>query len=214
MHGRRRRNHFLKPLLRERVGGELDTRVSRPSRAVSRVPLSTHSLRESLRATLAQQTLPLAPRKFSIIMDHSIRRPCPAVAALLLVVSCGGNGGAPSTQGGQSGTGAAGSEGSSTGSAGAANSAGGTTASASGAPSGGVAAAIGGGGTSTTGGSSGSGGSLESGGSGGAQVVGNCSPPDDLYNPIPNLSLTGCVDPSDPTKLTARAVPYEVNSPL
>jgi hypothetical protein len=45
-------------------------------------------------------------------------------------------------------------------------------------------------------------------------VVGNCSPPTDIYNPIANLSQTGCVDPSDPTKLSARAVPYEVNSPL
>jgi len=52
------------------------------------------------------------------------------------------------------------------------------------------------------------------GGTGGAPVIGTCSPPDDLYNPIQNLSQTGCVDPTDPTKLTARAVPYEVNSPL
>ena len=35
-----------------------------------------------------------------------------------------------------------------------------------------------------------------------------------MYNPIQNLSQTGCVDPSDPTKLAMRAVPYEVNSPL
>lgn len=45
-------------------------------------------------------------------------------------------------------------------------------------------------------------------------MVGTCSPPADIYSPIEKLSLTGCVDPTDPTKLTARAVSYEVNSPL
>jgi uncharacterized repeat protein (TIGR03806 family) len=48
----------------------------------------------------------------------------------------------------------------------------------------------------------------------GGAVIGNCSPPADIYNPITNLSQTGCVNPSDPTKFIARAVPYEVNSPL
>jgi uncharacterized repeat protein (TIGR03806 family) len=47
-----------------------------------------------------------------------------------------------------------------------------------------------------------------------AGVVGNCSPPDDIYNPIQSLTLTGCMDPKDPTKPIDRAVPYEVNSPL
>ena len=47
-----------------------------------------------------------------------------------------------------------------------------------------------------------------------APQVGNCTAPADIYNPIASLSLTGCVDPSDPTKFTSRAVPYEVNSPL
>jgi uncharacterized repeat protein (TIGR03806 family) len=36
----------------------------------------------------------------------------------------------------------------------------------------------------------------------------------DLDQPPAQLSLTGCVDPKDPTKLAAAAVPYEVNSPL
>jgi uncharacterized repeat protein (TIGR03806 family) len=86
--------------------------------------------------------------------------------------------------------------------------AGGTTAGTGG-------AAIGGGGAATGGG--GAAGSVSNGGAGGASgaaVVGNCSPPDDLYNPIQNLSQTGCVDATDPTKLATRAVPYEVNSPL
>src|SRR5262245_16945735 len=45
-----------------------------------------------------------------------------------------------------------------------------------------------------------------------AAAVGNCSPPADIYNPIPSLTLTGCMDPKDPTKPVSRAVPYEVNS--
>jgi hypothetical protein len=45
-------------------------------------------------------------------------------------------------------------------------------------------------------------------------VIGTCSAPTDIYNPIVNLSQTGCVDPNDPTKFTSRAVLYEVNSPL
>ena len=49
---------------------------------------------------------------------------------------------------------------------------------------------------------------------GAAPVVGNCSPPDDIYSPIQSLINTGCVDPKDPTKPTSRAVTYEVNSPL
>jgi uncharacterized repeat protein (TIGR03806 family) len=142
-------------------------------------------------------------------MDHSNRTPFSAIATLLLVVGCGGNGSGPSGQGGQSGSGVAGSGGSSAGSAGALNGAAGATAGAGGAANGGAATG-GGSGASTAG----SGGSSGSGGSGGAPVVGTCSPPDDTFNPIQNLSQTGCVDPTDPTKFAARAVPYEVNSPL
>jgi uncharacterized repeat protein (TIGR03806 family) len=47
-----------------------------------------------------------------------------------------------------------------------------------------------------------------------APKVGNCTAPDDTFNPIASLSLTGCMDPSDTTKFNARAIPYEVNSPL
>jgi cytochrome c553 len=49
---------------------------------------------------------------------------------------------------------------------------------------------------------------------GDGQVTGTCSPPDDIYKPIEKLSLTGCVDPQNPKDMSARAVPYEVNSPL
>lgn len=45
-------------------------------------------------------------------------------------------------------------------------------------------------------------------------MVGTCSPPADVFSPITTLSLTGCVDPTDPRKPIARAVSYEVNSPL
>ncbi|HEX4405473.1 MAG TPA: hypothetical protein VH560_11630 [Polyangia bacterium] len=47
-----------------------------------------------------------------------------------------------------------------------------------------------------------------------APKVGNCTVPDDTFSPIASLSLTGCMDPINPTKFNARAVPYEVNSPL
>jgi uncharacterized repeat protein (TIGR03806 family) len=36
----------------------------------------------------------------------------------------------------------------------------------------------------------------------------------DLDQPVSKLSLTGCMDPKNPTKFIAAAVPYEVNSPL
>jgi uncharacterized repeat protein (TIGR03806 family) len=44
--------------------------------------------------------------------------------------------------------------------------------------------------------------------------VGNCTPPTDVFSPIETLSKTGCVDPSDPRKPIARAIAYELNSPL
>jgi len=47
-----------------------------------------------------------------------------------------------------------------------------------------------------------------------AAKVGNCTVPVDTFSPIASLSLTGCMDPSDTTKFNARAIPYEVNSPL
>ena len=47
-----------------------------------------------------------------------------------------------------------------------------------------------------------------------AGLRGACSPPIDLDQPAPKLSLTGCVDPMDPTRLADVVVPYEVNSPL
>jgi hypothetical protein len=44
--------------------------------------------------------------------------------------------------------------------------------------------------------------------------MGTCTPPTDVFSPIDTLSKTGCVDPMDPTKPIARAVTYELNSPL
>jgi len=52
------------------------------------------------------------------------------------------------------------------------------------------------------------------GSAGNAGVLGTCSPPSDVFAPIETLSQTGCVDPSDPRKLVARAINYELNSPL
>ena len=69
---------------------------------------------------------------------------------------------------------------------------------------GGIAGSVGGAGSAGIAGSSG--------GSGGA--VGTCAPPKDVFSPIETLSQTGCVDPTDPRKPVARAVSYELNSPL
>jgi hypothetical protein len=45
-------------------------------------------------------------------------------------------------------------------------------------------------------------------------VPGACAPPLDIRCPYPKLSQTGCMDPTDPLKMAAAVVPYEVNSPL
>jgi hypothetical protein len=41
-----------------------------------------------------------------------------------------------------------------------------------------------------------------------------CTPPEMTALPICKLSQTGCMDPTNPTKLAANAIPYQVNSPL
>ena len=77
--------------------------------------------------------------------------------------------------------------------------------------SGGAGAASGGlAGASNSAGSAGS--LIGASGSGGA--VGTCTPPSNVFSPIEALSQTGCVDPSDPRKPFARAIAYELNSPL
>jgi uncharacterized repeat protein (TIGR03806 family) len=48
----------------------------------------------------------------------------------------------------------------------------------------------------------------------GSASVGACAPPTDVFSPVVKLTETGCVDPANPTKPHARAVSYEVNSPL
>lgn len=70
-----------------------------------------------------------------------------------------------------------------------------------------------GGNTVNSGGIAGAFGGASTAGSGGGGV-GNCTPPVDVFSPIETLSQTGCVDPTDPRKPIARAVGYEVNSPL
>jgi uncharacterized repeat protein (TIGR03806 family) len=45
-------------------------------------------------------------------------------------------------------------------------------------------------------------------------IPGTCTPPLDVRYPYQKLSQTGCVDPNNPTKLAAKVIPYEVNSPL
>lgn len=43
---------------------------------------------------------------------------------------------------------------------------------------------------------------------------GQCTVPAKLDCPVPKLSLTGCMDATNPTKLASSVIPYEVNSPL
>jgi uncharacterized repeat protein (TIGR03806 family) len=43
---------------------------------------------------------------------------------------------------------------------------------------------------------------------------GDCSPPTDIDSPFQKLSQTGCMDSAHETNFIARAIPYEVNSPL
>jgi uncharacterized repeat protein (TIGR03806 family) len=43
---------------------------------------------------------------------------------------------------------------------------------------------------------------------------GQCTPPTNIYCPVPKLSLTGCMDATNPTRFAAAVIPYEVNSPL
>src|SRR5580658_7383179 len=45
-------------------------------------------------------------------------------------------------------------------------------------------------------------------------TVQTCAPPVNTVLPICDLSLTGCMDPTTPTMVNAKAVYYEVNSPL
>lgn len=123
------------------------------------------------------------------IMAHSNRRSVGIVILLLVVGGC-------SSDPNDSGVGASGAGGSGT--------------SGIGGAAGGMAGMkTGGAGTSDAGGLGGA-----DAGTGEAGVVGNCSPPEDIYNPIASLTLTGCMDAKDPTKPISRAVPYEVNSPL
>src|SRR5450432_2137642 len=105
------------------------------------------------------------------MMAHSNRTV--GIVILLLVGGCSSEGGGAGQAGsGGSGLGSAGDGGSNVGTAGA-------------------------GGTSDAGGLPGA---DAASGDGPAPAVGNCSPPDDIYSPIQSLSLTGCVDPQDPTK--------------
>jgi hypothetical protein len=43
---------------------------------------------------------------------------------------------------------------------------------------------------------------------------GQCTPPANIYCPVPKLTLTGCMDETHPTQMASNVIPYEVNSPL
>jgi uncharacterized repeat protein (TIGR03806 family) len=116
-----------------------------------------------------------------------------------------------------------GGSGAAAGSAGAVPNAGGAlgasgNAGSSGSAVGGAAGSAAGAGGSAGGGAGGGAGSLGggagSGGAAGSGAIGTCTPPLDVFSPIVKLSQTGCTDPTDTRKPIARAVAYELNSPL
>jgi uncharacterized repeat protein (TIGR03806 family) len=117
------------------------------------------------------------------------------LGSLLLIAACSSSGGNSDT-------------GDTAGGSGATNMAGAAGVSSAGSPAAGSGGSAGSAGAGTT-----QGGGAGSGGSGGG-AVGTCTPPTDVFSPITTLSQTGCVDPTDPRKPIARAVAYEVNSPL
>jgi len=135
-----------------------------------------------------------APELDSMLHSNATSILLISFASVCLNVACSSSGGAD----------APGSGGAIAGAAGAANP---TSGGSNGGSGTGGAAAMGGGG----GGGAGSG---SGGGSAGGAVEGNCSPPIDVFSPITTLSQTGCVELTNPTKPVARAVSYEVNSPL
>jgi len=143
------------------------------------------------------------------LIDHFTRR---LAYAAVLVTACSGG----STSGGSAGTGSAGTGSASTGGAGTGSA--GTGGATSGAGGQAGSTDIDAGGDAASGnrdaGRTDTGAAGDAFTSGDGQVAGTCSPPDDIYKPIEKLSLTGCVDPRDPKVMSARAVPYEVNSPL
>jgi len=118
-----------------------------------------------------------------------------AVGLLCAVPACGGDSTPSSPTGGAGNVGVSGAT-----SAGASGSGGGAL--------GGAAASAGNAGSASGGGGS------SGGGAAGAADVGNCTPPVDVFSPVVKLSKTGCVDHTNPTKPSAQAVSYEVNSPL
>src|SRR5450432_1901474 len=122
------------------------------------------------------------------------------LAAILSITGCGSSDSNPATGGSGGGSGGSGTT---SGGAGGSTSSGGGSAGISGAGSAGVG-----------GSSAGASGSAGSGGAAGGAALGTCTPPADVFSPITTLSQTGCVDPTDPRKPIARAVTYELNSPL
>src|SRR5450432_1369680 len=129
-----------------------------------------------------------------------------SVCAAALALGC-------SSSGSDAGAGGSGAVGGS-----AAGAAGGSgQANTSGSSSGGAGASSGGGSAGGSAGTSaGSGG--DAGGAGPTCITPttaqSCVPPSGTTLPICKLSLTGCMDATAPTKFTAKAIPYEVNSPL
>ncbi len=126
-----------------------------------------------------------------------------AVASAALACSSSGGSGTPGGSGASSGA---------AGVAGQSNTGGSSSAGASGQAAGGSAGN--GGAAGATGGSAGG----DAAGAGPTcstpTAAQDCVPPSGSALPICKLSLTGCMDANAPTQFVAKAVPYEVNSPL
>jgi uncharacterized repeat protein (TIGR03806 family) len=143
------------------------------------------------------------------------------ISALLCLAGACTSGKVGQGTGGAAGLGSGGGLGSAGGSGGGSSGSSGSTAGSAGGGVGGNAGAAGTAAAGSTGAAGTTDGGVQVDGStndagGDGPQVGNCTPvdPDNTFSPIAQLSLTGCVDPNDPTKLSPRAVTYEVNSPL
>lgn len=140
-------------------------------------------------------------------MNQHLRGGCSlgALSFLILLSSCSSDN---SSDGGPDTAGSAGSV-----TAGSVGISGSSAAGASGSTPVGGAGSGGTSGNNAAAGNGGSGGSAGSAGSG-DPIPGTCAPVSDINAPYQKLSQTGCMSATEPTKFVAKAIPYEVNSPL
>jgi len=149
-------------------------------------------------------------------MNQHLRCGCSlgALGFLVALASCSsdGPGGSGPSSGGSAGVTIAGSTGTSGASAAGASGSSGTGGVGNAGTSGSNAAA-GVAGAAVNGGNTGSAGNAGTAGTT-DPIPGSCAPVSDINAPYQKLSQTGCMSATEPTKFAAKAVPYEVNSPL